>query len=155
MKIRLSKEERQKVILQVIAESDIETQEELTRKLSEKGIETTQATISRDIRELSLKKVTSAGGKQHYTVGKRMQSANASSYIQILSSGILSMEPAENLIIIKTVSGVAMGVAAALDHLAIDGLVGSIAGDDTIFLAIRTKQMVSSVMDKIRETIEG
>ena len=154
MKIRLSKEERQKMILKVISESDIETQEELTEKLGEEGIITTQATVSRDIRELSLKKVTSSSGKQHYAVGQQMKSANASSYIRILTSGIISMDAAENLIIIKTVSGVAMGVAAALDHLQLEGLVGSIAGDDTIFLAIRTKQMVPQVMEKIHETLE-
>ena len=133
------KQKRQAMILSIIEQYDIETQDELLEKLAEAGFNTTQATISRDIREINLTKVAVAGGRQKYI----------ESYRKVLGAGILSMVPAENLIVIKTVSGMAMAVAAALDNVEINGLLGSIAGDDTIFLAVRSREMTDSVMKTI------
>ena len=118
-------------------------------KLAEAGFNTTQATISRDIREINLTKVAVAGGRQKYTLGKSATHESIESYRKVLGAGILSMVPAENLIVIKTVSGMAMAVAAALDNVEINGLLGSIAGDDTIFLAVRSREMTDSVMKTI------
>ena len=135
------KQKRQAMILSIIEQYDIETQDELLEKLAEAGFNTTQATISRDIREINLTKVAVAGGRQKYTLGKSATHESIESYRKVLGAGILSMVPAENLIVIKTVSGMAMAVAAAL--------LGSIAGDDTIFLAVRSREMTDSVMKTI------
>ena len=143
------KQKRQAKILSIIEQYDIETQDELLEKLAEAGFTTTQATISRDIREINLTKVAVAGGRQKYTLGKSTNHESIESYRKVLSAGILSMVPAENLIVIKTVSGMAMAVAAALDNVEINGLLGSIAGDDTIFLAVRSKDMTAAVMKTI------
>ena len=143
------KQKRQAMILAIIEQYDIETQDELQEKLAEAGFKTTQATISRDIREINLTKVAVAGGRQKYTLGKQTNHESIESYRKVLSAGILSMVPAENLIVIKTVSGMAMAVAAALDNVEINGLLGSIAGDDTIFLAVRSREMTDSVMKTI------
>ena len=143
------KQKRQAMILSIIEQYDIETQDELLEKLAEAGFTTTQATISRDIREINLTKVAVADGRQKYTLGKSTSHESIESYRKVLSAGILSMVPAENLIVIKTVSGMAMAVAAALDNVEINGLLGSIAGDDTIFLAVRNKNMTDAVMKTI------
>ena len=143
------KQKRQAKILSIIEQYDIETQDELLEKLAEAGFTTTQATISRDIREINLTKVAVAGGRQKYTLGKSTNHESIESYRKVLSAGILSMVPAENLIVIKTVSGMAMAVAAALDNVEINGLLGSIAVDDTIFLAVSSKDMTDAVMNTI------
>lgn len=145
------KQKRQAMILAIIEQYDIETQDELQEKLAEAGFKTTQATISRDIREINLTKVAVAGGRQKYTLGKQTNHESIESYRKVLSAGILSMVPAENLIVIKTVSGMAMAVAAALDNVEINGLLGSIAGDDTIFLAVRSRDMTDTVMKVIEK----
>ena len=143
------KQKRQAKILSIIEEYDIETQDELLEKLNEAGFNVTQATISRDIREINLTKIAVAGGKQKYTLGKQTGHESVETYKKVLSAGILSMVPAENLIVIKTVPGMAMAVAAALDNVEISGLLGSIAGDDTIFLAVGTRDMTDAVMKTI------
>ena len=143
------KQKRQAKILSIIEQYDIETQDELLEKLAEAGFTTTQATITRDIREINLTKVAVAGVRQKYTHGKSTSHESIESYRKVLSAGILSMVPAENLIVIKTVSGMAMAVAAALDNVEINGLLGSIAGDDTIFLAVRSRDMTDAVMKTI------
>ena len=145
------KQKRQAMILAIIEQYDIETQDELQEKLAEAGFKTTQATISRDIREINLTKVAVAGGRQKYTLGKQTNHESIESYRKVLSAGILSMVPAENLIVVKTVSGMAMAVAAALDNVEINGLLGSIAGDDTIFLAVRSRDMTDTVMKAIEK----
>lgn len=145
------KKKRQKKILEIIASHDVETQDELLRLLEAEGFHTTQATISRDIRELKLRKEVRDGRRQVYTADTSAVVLNTDSYKQVLSTGILTMEAAENLIVIKTVSGVAMAVGAALDHMNIKGLIGCIAGDDTIFLAVKTSAMTGYVMSEIRK----
>ena len=140
------KQRRQAKIIEIVENNDIETQDELLTKLTEAGFNTTQATISRDI---NLTKVSVAGGRQKYALGKSAGRESINSYKQVLSTCILSMEAAENLIVIKTVSGMAMAVGAALDNLSINGLMGCIAGDDTLFLAVRSRELVKSVITTI------
>ena len=149
------KQKRQAMILAIIEQYDIETQDELQEKLAEAGFKTTQATISRDIREINLTKVAVAGGRQKYTLGKQTNHESIESYRKVLSAGILSMVPAENLIVIKTVSGMAMAVAAALDAIHFSEIVGCIAGDDTVMCAVRTVDDTIVLMDKIRKLIAG
>lgn len=143
------KQRRQAKIIEIVENNDIETQDELLTKLTEEGFNTTQATISRDIRDINLTKVSVPGGRQKYALGKSAGRESINSYKQVLSTCILSMEAAENLIVIKTVSGMAMAVGAALDNLSINGLMGCIAGDDTLFLAVRSREIVKSVITTI------
>lgn len=145
------KQKRQAKIMEIVEKYDIETQDELLAKLASEGFQTTQATISRDIREINLTKIAATGGKQKYALGKGAQYESLDSYKQVLSAGILSIDAAENMIVIKTVSGVAMAVGAALDKIEIDGLMGCIAGDDTIFLVARTKEFTGSIISSIEK----
>ncbi len=145
------KESRQSRIIDIVESRIIETQEELTSILLREGFNTTQATISRDIRELKLTKVSTEDGRQKYTIPKGADLEVLSKYQKVLAAGILSMEAAENLIVIKTVPGVAMAVGAALDNLEINGLMGCIAGDDTLFVVARTKAMSKEVISNIEK----
>lgn len=145
------KEKRQNKIREIIENNDIETQDELLARLEAAGFKTTQATISRDIREMKLTKIAGDYGKQKYTV---LQSADTDvlvKYHQVLNAGILNIDYAENLIVIHTVSGMAMAVAAALDNMKIPGVMGCIAGDDTIFCAVRGSQYCKSVILQIKK----
>lgn len=148
-KIRHSK------IIEIIEKQDVETQEELAMLLKEAGFEVTQATVSRDIREMKLSKVSTGKGRQKYVVLKSDDSHLGDKYIRVLKDGYLSMDMAQNILVIKTVSGMAMAVAAAIDALKFKEIVGSIAGDDTIMMAVRTVEETQILMDKIRAMLEG
>lgn len=143
------KKERREKIIELIGKYQIETQEELAGRLEEAGFFVTQATVSRDIRELKLTKVSVDGVHQKYTHLQEKESDLSYKYIRVLQDGFLSMDPAENLLVIKTLSGMAMAVAAALDNLEVPGIVGSIAGDDTVMCAIQSVGQVSDVMSRI------
>ena len=145
------KKKRQDTILSLIAAEEIPTQEVLRERMEEHGFAVTQATLSRDIREMNLTKVSVPGARQKYAVEKNNRYETLDSYKKVLSTGIISVDAAENLIVIKTISGVAMAVAAALDHMAIDGLMGCIAGDDTIFLAVKDKNLTMSIKAQIEK----
>lgn len=147
---------RQAKILELIAENEIETQEEIARLLNESGYNVTQATVSRDLRELKLTKVTVERGRQKYIELQRPGSENLmiDKYVRILQNGFVSVDNAMNIIVIRTVAGMAMAVAAALDALHIDGIVGCIAGDDTIMCAVRTMKDTENVIKKLRKLIE-
>ena len=149
------KASRQAKIIEIIEKYDIETQDELAEKLASAGFPSTQATISRDIREMNLTKLAVPGGKQKYIQLKDQQNMNRVRYRRVLRDGILTMESAQNLIVIKTVPGLAMAVAAALDSLQIYGVMGSIAGDDTILCVIRKESMAKEVIDKIGSFAQG
>lgn len=146
---------RQSKIIELISKNDIETQEELADLLNAAGYNVTQATISRDIRELKLTKVATSGGKQKYIVLQNQESGLYDKYVRVLKDGFVSMDMAMNIVVIKTVSGMAMAVAAALDHLHINGIVGSIAGDDTIMCAIKSLEDTEHVMDKITKLVNN
>lgn len=147
------KKNRQGRILQLIQEENIETQEELADRLSEEGFVVTQATVSRDIRELKIGKIPSGNGKQKYAVLTHDDAHLADKYIRVLRNGFVSMDSAQNILVIKTVAGMAMAVAAAVDAMKLKEIVGSIAGDDTIMAAIRTTEETQVVMEKIREML--
>ena len=145
------KSARQSKIIELIEQYDIMTQEELSELLTQAGFRNTQATISRDIRELKLTKITTDSGKPKYALQQPQDIDIWKKYRQVLAAGILTMESSENLIVIKTVSGVAMAVAAALDNLDINGLMGCIAGDDTIIAVARSKEMSANVIANIEK----
>ena len=119
MKVR-----RQSKIIELINKYNIETQEELADLLTEAGFNVTQATISRDIRELKLTKVAVDNGKQKYIVLQNQEAKLSEKYVRVLRDGFISMDMAQNLLVIKTVSGMAMAVAAAIDALHINGIIG-------------------------------
>lgn len=148
MKVR-----RQSKIIELINKYNIETQEELADLLTEAGFNVTQATISRDIRELKLTKVAVDNGKQKYIVLQNQEAKLSEKYVRVLRDGFISMDMAQNLLVIKTVSGMAMAVAAAIDALHINGIVGCIAGDDTIMCAIRSIDETHVVMQKINKLV--
>ncbi len=143
------KRERHAKIIELIGQYAIETQEDLADKLNEAGFRVTQATVSRDIRELKLTKMT-IGGTQRYVVIQEHSRHMGEKYIGILREGFLSMDMAQNILVIKTVAGMAMAVGAALDALHWQ-IVGCIAGDDTVFCAVRTVEDTPLLMDKLRK----
>ncbi len=145
------KKRRQEAIVNLINNNSIETQEELLSLLVKAGFNTTQATVSRDIKELNVTKITYDGNKHKYVVGKLVDNAGAKSYKHLMGNCIISIDYAENIVVVKTVAGMAMAVAAAIDGLSIDDIVGSIAGDDTIFLAIRRSSLVDKVIGDIKK----
>ena len=140
-------------IVELIENYDIETQDELADRLKEAGFHVTQATISRDIRELQLSKVPVGDGKQKYVVLKQDDRHLGDKYIRVLKDGFVSMDMAQNILVIKPVSGMAMAVAAAVDAMKLKEIVGSIAGDDTIMMAVRTVEDTKAVMDKISKML--
>ena len=136
-------------IIELIAQHDIETQEELAEYLNREGFKVTQATVSRDIRDLRLTKVAVDGSRQKYVVLAPEKDEMNEKYIRVLRDGYISMDMAQNILVIKTVSGMAMAVAASLDALKFSEVVGCIAGDDTIMVAVRTVEDTQILMDKI------
>lgn len=144
--------ERHSKIVELIGKYQIGTQEELAEYLNREGYNVTQATVSRDIRELRLSKVPGENGKQRYVVLQNQENFN-DKYIRILKDGFLNMDMAQNILVIKTVSGMAMAVAAALDELHLHEIVGCVAGDNTIMCAVRSVDDTIIVMDKLKKLI--
>ena len=132
------KAKRQAKILELIQKNDIETQEELSDYLEREGYHATQATVSRDIRELKLTKVAMRNGRQKYTVVAEDKKDMTEKYNHVFQNGFVSMDMAQNILVVKTVPGMAMAVAAALDAMECHEIVGSIAGDDTVMCGLRT-----------------
>jgi transcriptional regulator of arginine metabolism len=119
------------------------------------GYNVTQATVSRDIRELKLTKVAVDGGRQKYIVLQKSEPGMSEKYARVLRDGYVSMDMAQNILVLKTVPGMAMAVAAALDALQMNSIVGCIAGDDTIMCAIRSTEETIVVMEKLSKIINA
>ena len=132
-------------ILELIQKNEIGTQEELSAKLEQEGYHVTQATVSRDIRELKLTKVALSNGRQKYVALSENKEDMTEKYVRVFRDGFVSMDMAQNILVIKTVSGMAMAVAAALD---------AIAGDDTIMCAVRTVEDTTALMGRLRRIME-
>ena len=146
------KKKRHDMILEIIEKNEIETQGELAQMLRSSGFTVTQATVSRDIREMGLVKVAAADGKQKYEAARQVNEEQ-DRFIRVLRDSVQSIDQAQNLLVIKTGSGMAMAAAAALDHLNVPEVVGSIAGDDTIMAAVRTVEDTTLLMEKIRRML--
>ena len=143
------KENRQDKMLEIIRNYDVGTQEELAGRLREAGFSVTQATVSRDIRELKLSKVPTAEGGQKYVVLEQ-EEGRGDRFIRVLQDAFSSMATAQNLLVVRTVSGMVMAAATALDALQFPEVVGCVAGDDTIFVATHTVEEAQALMEKIR-----
>ena len=148
------KKSRHQKIKELVEQYEIETQEELADKLREAGYTVTQATVSRDIRELKLSKVPMGDGRQKYTILIHSDHYLSDKYIRVLKDGFVSMDKAQNILVIKTVSGMAGAVCASIDAMNIHEIVGSIAGDDTIMCAIRTTEDTVAIMKRLRKIVE-
>ena len=151
----MNKNQRQQLILELIDQHRVTTQEELADRLRGKGYHVTQATISRDIRELNLTKVPASDGGQRYASLTKDSEDLGDKFIRVLRDGFVSMDKAQNMLVIRTVSGMAMAVAAAVDAMHFDQVLGCIAGDDTIMCAIRSVDETLQVMGKIRRIISS
>ena len=147
------KGKRQETILDLVKKHEIETQEELAEKLNKSGFAVTQATISRDIRELKLTKIQ-RGAKQVYAALTENKYSNSNKYIDILKHSFVSMDMAQNILVVKTASGTAMALATALDSLHWDEIVGTIAGDDTVMCAIRTVEDTKKLMKRLEDILK-
>lgn len=145
--------ERQSKIIQLIEQYDIETQEELANRLMNAGFNVTQATVSRDIRELKLTKIQTEGNRQKYAVLNAAEQNLNEKYVRVLQDGFKSMDMAQNILVIKTLSGMANAVAAALDAMNYNEVLGTLAGDDTIFCATRTEKDTYEVMIKLQKIL--
>jgi len=147
------KSDRHEKIIELIEKNDIATQEELAKALNDEGYNVTQATVSRDIRELNLTKVSVDGKTAKYATFVKNKPVLNDKYIRVLRDGFVSMDMAQNILVIKTVPGMAMAVCAALDAMSFNEIVGSIAGDDTIMCAVRTVNDTVIIMNKIKKLI--
>lgn len=148
------KKRRLAAIIEIIESQNIETQEELAAHLRAAGFDVTQATVSRDIRELQLSKVSDGKGRQRYAVLGKDDGYMGDRYIRVLREGFASVDAAQNLVVIKTVAGMAMAVAAALDAMRFAEVLGCIAGDDTIMVACHTTKDAVELTHKIKEMLD-
>ncbi len=143
------RKDRQNMIRMLIREGQISTQDELIQKLREKGYDVTQATVSRDIKELKLIKKVGPNGKSIYCLNTDTEGIGSAKYNAILSEAIVSVDFAENIVVIKTHSGMASAAAAAIDATDSEGVVGTLAGDDTIFVLCRDREQVRSFYENV------
>lgn len=149
------KKNRHDKIVEIIAKNVVETQEQLASLLKDAGYEVTQATVSRDIRQMKLTKQVTEDGRQKYVYTTADSEVMQDKYVSVLRAGYLSMDVGQNLIIIRTVSGMAMALATAIDALDFPQILGCIAGDDTIMVALKSEQEAMSVMEEMQKMIKG
>ncbi|CDF58197.1 arginine repressor [Thermobrachium celere] len=140
-------------ILEIINNKEIETQEELVEELRKIGMDVTQATISRDIKELKLVKVLTKYGKYKYASMSQSDNYLTEKLVNIFSQTVLSIDYVNNMIVVKTLSGSASAAAEAIDTLKLDGIVGTIAGDNTIFVLARSNEKAEEIVTRFRRLI--
>ena len=147
------KSRRHAKILDIIAEYPIETQDELLTRLKDEGYKATQATISRDIKDLRLVKTLGSDGKYRYVSAAKNSTDIRSNFSSLFASSVNSIDFAQNIVVIKTLSGMAQAVCAALDSNDYKAVVGTIAGDDTIFIVCRSSQLAVSLTEELKKLI--
>ena len=145
---------RHEKIKELIQQYDIDTQEELASRLNEAGFKVTQATVSRDIRALKMMKVTGKDGKSRYVILQELPTEMGEKYTRVLHDALLTIDQGQNILVIRTVPGMAMGVAAALYALNWEEILGSIAGDDTVMCVARTLEEASSVAERLKSILQ-
>jgi transcriptional regulator of arginine metabolism len=141
---------RHSKIREIIEKDEIETQEELANSLKEAGFNVTQATVSRDIKELRLIKSLTKSGKYKYATIKNQDSMISDRYLKLLKDSVLSIDSSQNIIVVKTLTGAANAAAAAIDNLDVKEIIGSIAGDDTIFLLVKGDSNVKAIIESFK-----
>lgn len=145
------KARRQAKILELIKNHVIDTQEELADRLTSAGIPVTQATISRDIKELSLQKVPATDGRYRYALPEEAPAGSWDKRRRIVQESVLSVDFAENICVVKCLPGTAPGVGSAVDHLAWPEMIGSVAGDDTVLIICRPKEATEQLVERFRQ----
>ncbi len=146
--------DRQSVIMDIINERDIETQNQLMEALAERGMKSTQATLSRDIREMRLVKELGPKGNYRYVAAAKQDNTDLDIRLKkIFRESVVSYDVAQNILVIKTLPGLASAACSALDGMSIDGLVGTIAGDDTAFLAMKDTNAAITLYKEIEQLI--
>jgi len=148
------KTKRQSAILDIIARYDVETQEELAKRLQKQGIAVTQATVSRDIKELRLIKVLAADGRYKYASVESKETVRQERFNNLFAHAVLSINTTGNLIVVKTMAGAANAASEAIDSLNWREIVGTIAGDNTIFVAVSEKADVRKLVARFRSMME-
>ena len=138
-------------ILEIIAEYPVETQDEIISRLKDAGYKATQATISRDIKDLRLVKTLGSDGKYRYTSDTSRSADLRSNFEQLFSGSVISIDAAKNFVVIKTLSGMANAVCAAMDSTENSAIVGTIAGDDTIFVACRSDEDAGELTETLKQ----
>lgn len=147
------KSKRQQEILDIIAKEEVETQEQLLEALKARGINTTQATISRDIKQLHLVKELTRGGVYKYAASRHHKVLNFEGRLRTIFQEGVTIDSAQNIVVVKTMPGMANAVAAALDGMNVPDLVGSLAGDDTVVLIMRTTEDAEEFQQEMREML--
>jgi len=150
----MTKSERQTKILDIIANNVISTQEELVKRLNEEGYNVTQATTSRDVQELRITKLMLSDGTYKYAVAKLPEISINEKMRTVFTQCLMSVDYANNIVVIKTFSGAAQAVAAALDSFVWDEIIGSIAGDDTIMVVVRNEKSAKQLAVKLSRYIK-
>ncbi|NTW72656.1 MAG: arginine repressor [Eubacteriaceae bacterium] len=145
---------RQSKILELIERSTVETQEELALKLLDSGFKVTQATVSRDIKELRLIKIMSKDGKYHYAPFKDTNSQINERIVNVFRESVISVDYSGNMIVIKTLSGTAMAASVAIDSMEWSEVVGCLAGDDTIFVVVRNIEKMEETAEKFKKLMK-
>ena len=148
------KNDRQRRILEIVEREPIDTQEQLQQKLQEQGVTCTQATISRDIKQLHLIKEPVGHGQYRYTVSSQRNRLNVADKLRtIFRESIISVDFAQNIVVVKTMAGLANAAAAALDGMNVPYMVGTLAGDDTAFLLMRDTESARTFCEEIHEML--
>ena len=142
-------------ILELIENYEIETQDELAQKLCEEGFHVTQATVSRDIREMKLTKIATEKGKQKYAVISSHDSEVTERMARVFKEAVTKMDYAQNIIVIHTLGGMGMAVAVALDNMQNSEILGTIAGDDTVFCVVRSHNQAAVIIEKLYRIIHS
>ena len=142
-------------ILELIENYDIETQDELAQRLCEEGFVVTQATVSRDIREMKLTKIATEKGRQKYAVITGNDTEVTERLTRVFKEAVLKMDYAQNMIVVKTLDGMGMAVAVALDNMQNIEFLGTIAGDDTVFCVVRTHNQAAFIIEKLYRIIHS
>ena len=149
------KTKRQTKMLELIKKHDIETQEELSDYLQKEGYQVTQATVSRDIREMKLTKIATEKGRQKYAVITGNDTEVTERLTRVFKEAVLKMDYAQNMIVVKTLDGMGMAVAVALDNMQNSEILGTIAGDDTVFCVVRTHNQAAVIIEKLYRIIHS
>lgn len=149
------KSARQNKILEIIENNVVETQDELASRLKEEGFHVTQATVSRDIREMKLTKIACGDGRQKYSAITGNDSEISERLIRVFRETVVKIDYAQNILVIKTLEGMGMAVGVALDNMQNSEILGTIAGDNTVFCVVRTHQQATSIIDKLNRIIRA
>lgn len=142
-------------ILELIENYEIETQDELAQKLCDEGFNVTQATVSRDIREMKLTKIATEKGRQKYAVISNNDSEVTERMTRVFKEAVVKMDYAQNMIVVKTLAGMGMAVAVALDNMQNGEILGTIAGDDTVFCVVRSHNQATAIIEKLYRIIHS